>query len=155
MKILVAYYSRTKITKKVAENMAKLSGADLEEIIDLRNRTGAMGYIMAGRDATLRKLTDIKEIKNNPGDYDLVVIGTPVWSFNVSTPIRTYLTQNAEKFKKLAFFCTQGGSGAERTFKEMQQICNLEPVAMLALLTKEVQKNEYQSRLEDFVRKLA
>ena len=154
MKTLVVFYSRTGTTKKVAEAIAQKTGADLEEIKDTANRSGAMGYVRSGRDAMRKKLTKLEPLLKNPADYDLVVIGTPIWGWNVSAPVRTYLTEQKEKFlpeadKKVAFFCTMGGSGDKNAFSEMEKIIGKEPVATLALTTKEVVKNDYSQAIED------
>ena len=109
MKILVVFYSRSGKTKKVAGKISELLKCEIEEIIDMKNRKGIPGFLSAGTDANLRKLTAIKEIKNNPSLYDLVIVGTPIWSSNISTPIRTYLFLYKEEFKKVAFFCTRLG----------------------------------------------
>ncbi|MFH0892071.1 MAG: flavodoxin domain-containing protein [Candidatus Falkowbacteria bacterium] len=156
MKTLIVYYSRTKTTKKVAEALAQKLEADLEEIIDKKDRAGAFGYLSAGRDATRRYLTDIEPAKKAAGDYDLVIIGTPIWSWNLSTPVRTYLSENKEILYKIktAFFSTMSGSGHERAGREMGGIIGREPVATLGLLTKEVVRDEYGSKLEEFINKI-
>ncbi|GAG62004.1 unnamed protein product, partial [marine sediment metagenome] len=110
MKILVAFYSRSGKTKKVAKAISDILKCDKEEIFDIKSREGILGFLSAGTDANFRRLTAIKEIKNTPSLYDLVIIGTPIWSSNISTPIRTYLFLYKEEFKKLAFFCTRLGS---------------------------------------------
>jgi len=103
MKILVIFYSRSGKTKKIAEVISEILKSDKEEIFDIKNREGIVGFLSAGSDANLRRLTAIKEIKNNPSLYDLVIIGTPIWSSNISTPTRTYLFLYKEEFKKVAF----------------------------------------------------
>lgn len=150
-KILVAFYSRTGTTKKAAEQIAKLLRADIEEIIDTRNRKGIWGWLTAGRDAARKRLTELKKIKKNPANYELVVVGTPIWSFTVSAPTRTYLTQN--KFKRLAFFCTMGGSGAERAFSEMEAVSK-KPVAVLALRQRDVDSGSAVQKIRDFAKLL-
>ncbi len=151
MKILVAYYSRTGTTKKVAEAISKQLKCDIEEVIDTKDRRGVIGYLSGGRDATLRKLTKIKPIKKNPANYDLVVVGTPIWSWNTIPAIRAYLTEN--KFKKAAFFCTMGGSGDKRAFEEMEKL-SIKPTATLTLTTKEVMNEQYKEKLKDFIKQI-
>lgn len=153
-KILVVYYSRTTTTKKVAEILADKLGADLEEIKDVVNRMGVKGYLISGRDATLRKLTTLEKSDKNPSDYDLVIIGTPIWSWNMSVPVRTYITENKDKFKQAAFFCTMSGSGDERAFKEMSEIIGKKPSATLALKTIEVVKNLSGEKIDEFVKNI-
>jgi len=48
MKTLVAYYSRTGNTKKVAVEIAKNLKADIDEIIDKKDRSGMIGWIIGG-----------------------------------------------------------------------------------------------------------
>lgn len=153
-KILVTYYSRTETTKKVATQIAEKLGADIEEIKDTVERKGVKGYLISGRDATLRNLTTLEKSEKNPADYDLVVIGTPIWSWNMSVPVRTYATENKDKFKQAAFFCTMGGSGDERAFKEMGEIIGKNPVDTLALKTIEVVKNLSEEKIDKFIEKL-
>lgn len=134
--------------------MAKEIGADLEEITSVKNYSGAMGYLMAGREATLKKSAEIEPIAKNTADYDLVILGTPIWSFNVSSPVRTYLAQNKSNFKNLALFCTMGGSGDKRAFAEIEKICGQKPMAMLSLLTKEVIENKSENKIKEFINKI-
>jgi flavodoxin len=151
MKTLVVFYSRTGTTKKIAEEIAAKIGAEIEEIKDTVDRNGAKGYLLAGRDATLRRLTKLEEVKYNPADFDLVIIGTPIWSWNMSAPIRTYITEHKNNFKNVAFFCTMGGSGDEKAFREMGDIIGKNPVSTLPLKTREAVKDEFAEKMEKFV----
>lgn len=165
-KILIVFYSRTGTTKKVAwtilnflKSFVKLKkiNVDIEEIIDTKDRSGAIGYLFAGKDATLKTLTKIKNLNYNSAKYDIIIIGTPVWAFTMSTPIRTYILQNKAKLKtyaKVAFFCTQGGSGSERTFREMEKLCGKTPIALLELTTKEVMQNSSGKKVMGFVERI-
>ncbi|MBI4779086.1 hypothetical protein HY797_01375 [Candidatus Falkowbacteria bacterium] len=149
MKILIAYYSRTGVTKKLADFIAKKIGAEMEEIKDTVNRAGVLGYMLAGRDGMKRRLTKLESPKLNPADFDLVIIGTPIWSWNMSAPIRTYLEEYKNQFKQAAFFCTMGGSGHETAFKEMGEIIGKKPVAILSLKTKEAVAGDF-NRADEF-----
>lgn len=149
MKILVVYYSRTGVTETVAKEIAKELKADIEAITDNVNRDGAIGYIKCGKEAMSKKVIDINPIKNNPDGYDLVVVGTPIWGWTMASPIKAFL--HKYKPKNVAFFCTMGGS-AGKTFANMQELSG-KPNATVEFLTEEVQKNNYQDKLKDFVKK--
>jgi flavodoxin len=150
MKMLVTYYSRTANTKSVAVEIQKELKCDIDEIIDQRDRAGAKGWLGAGRDASRKLLTEIK-VKKDPAEYDLVIIGTPVWAWTVTPAVRTYLS--AHKLKKVAFFCTCGGSGIETTFREMERLSK-KPVATLGLPTKgwtrKLDKETVRQKIEEF-----
>jgi flavodoxin len=118
VKSLVVYYSRTGKTKFVAETIAEKFGSDIEEIVDLREREGKMGWMSATRDASNEKETLIAPTKKNPKDYDLLIIGTPVWAFNLTPAIRTYINNSDLSGKKIALFFTLGirlGKTVEKT----------------------------------------
>lgn len=151
MKKLVVFYSRTGTTKEVGKIIARKLNAEIEEIKDTVDRSGARGYLISGRDAMQRKFTQLHPLKNNLNEYDLVIIGTPVWGWNMSVPIRTYITQQKDNFKKIAFFCTMGGSGDKKTFLEMEEIIGKKPEATLKLLTKEVAGNNFSLQVEKFI----
>ena len=116
MKCLVVFYSLTGTTKKIAEVITDLLECDIEEIIDTTVRTGLKGHLVASKDALTKNNTVIKEISKDSSVYDVVIIGTPVWAFTMAPAVRTYIIENKGKFKKIAFFCTQGGMGSKTTF---------------------------------------
>ena len=55
MKTLIVYYSRTKTSEKLAKSLAGKLDASLEEVIDKRDYSVALGYITGGRDALMKK----------------------------------------------------------------------------------------------------
>jgi flavodoxin len=150
MKILVVYYSRTGSTKKIGLEIARLLKADIEQIEDVKSRLGLIGWLKSGREAQKKILAEIKSVKKDPKKYDLTVVGTPIWASNMSSPIRTYLTNN--KFKKIAFFCACGGKPGN-AFEEMSMLSG-KPVATLAITSKEIAQNAYPAKVKEFVKKL-
>ncbi len=155
MNILVTYYSRTGNTKKVAEKLAVLLKGTAEEIHDTKNREGFLGYLSAGKTATTKMLTTLEKVSNDPASFEIVVIGTPMWNGAMSTPIRTYLTQYKDSFKKVAFFCTHQYTDGS-PFEEMASLCGKTPVATLILNSKkEVKGDEYIKKAEEFADRLA
>jgi flavodoxin len=117
MKTLVIYYTRTGNAKFIAETIAAELGADIEEVIDLKNRQGRLNYLPAGRDAMQGKETEIAQTKRTPTDYDLIIIGQPVWAGSPTPAIRTYLNKNDLSGKKVAVFFsdTNLGKAVEKT----------------------------------------
>jgi flavodoxin len=134
MKTLVVYYSRTGNTRGLAEKIAGILHADFDEIIDKKDRTGITGYLKAGKDAMTKASTDIG-YKLNPVDYDMVVIGSPIWGFTMTPALRTYLTAHSGSFKDVAFFATSGGSEIDKIAGEME-LLSKHPVATLLLKVK-------------------
>ena len=53
--------------------------------------------------------------KHDLSEYALVVVGTPIWAARLSSPVRTYLSQQRESLERVAFFCTQAGIAGRLT----------------------------------------
>lgn len=151
MKILVAYYSNTGNTKSVAEAIAKGCSGDVETIIDLRQRKGAWGYLLAGMDSLLGRPTQIKQPVSSPASYDLVVLGTPVWSWKMTPAMRSYLKQQSDKLPRVAFFCTEGGAGDQRVFQQMADLCGQQPEATLVVKETEIKSGTHSGKIAAFV----
>ena len=154
MTSLVVYYSRTGKTKKVGNLISEKLSCDMEEIFDTKKRSGILGFIKSGRDAMRKRLTILKEIDKNPDLYDLVIIGTPIWASNMSPPIRTYISEHKDKFKNVAFFCTEGSRGGLKCFENMEKLCDKKPMATLEINKKEIKKEIYIDKIKDFVEEL-
>ena len=109
MKSLVVYYSRSGNARFVAQTIAAEVGSDIEEVIDLKKRIGALGFLSGGFDARRGKETKIAPTTKSPSNYELIIVGTPVWAGRATPAITTYLKKNDLSGKKAAVFLTQGG----------------------------------------------
>lgn len=143
MSSLVAYYSRTDITKKLAEEIAGRLNADIEEITSTVKYDGKIGYARAGKDAMTVKIIEIGDLKYDPSNYDVVYLGVPVWAGKAANPLISYIKQNEGKFNNVKFFVTAGSSGFESAFKQMEEFVGKAPLKTLALTTKQVKKGDY------------
>jgi hypothetical protein len=93
----------------------------------------------------------IRAIKQSPGDYDLVVIGTPIWCWNIASPARAYIEKYRDQLKWVAFFCTYGGSGQFKVLNDMESLAGRQPLATLALSDQAIENNHFQRALSRFV----
>lgn len=150
MKSLVAYYSRTGITKRVGEKIASQIGADTEEIVSKVNYNGKIGFAKAGKHSLSEKVIDLEELKHDPADYDVIYLGCPVWAGKAASPLISYITQNKDKLSEVKFFLTAMSSEFEKAFEEMEKYCK-KPQSTLGLTTKEVKKDEYGEKLTEFI----
>jgi flavodoxin len=154
LKTLIVYYTRTGITAEVAETIKKELGGELEEIKDTRNRNGVLAYMQSALEAAFKKQANIVKAKHDPGEYDLIVIGTPVWSHNMSTPVRAYLEENKANFKNTAFFATCGSTGISKTLRDMENICGKKARAMLKIKKPDIKSGLFKEKVKQFVHKL-
>jgi len=132
-RILVVYYTRTGTTQQLARWIAAALDGDLERIVDRTKRTGVLGYLRSGYEAGLQRMAPIDPPVRDPTQYDLVVVGTPIWNASVSSPVRSYLEAHRNELRKVAFFATCGGRGDRRTFAQMSELSGAAPITTLTV----------------------
>ena len=125
-KKLVAYFSASGTTKKVAEMIAESAGADLFEIEPKVAYTKADLNWMDKKSRSSVEMNDKKirpEMVNTPLDvnaYDEVILGFPIWWYVAPTIVNTFLETYDFSGKKIILFATSGGSGFGNTVRELQ-----------------------------------
>jgi hypothetical protein len=149
-KILVIFYSRSGTTRRIALALSATLDSCVEEIVEGRGRDGFFGYCRSVIEARRKHSANILPAKNDPSSFDLVVIGTPVWAWSVSSPVRAYLTANKDRLPAVAFFCTLGGKGCETAFAQMQSIVGKPPCATCAITAREVASGADGLQLANF-----
>lgn len=138
----------------IAETLQKALDAEIERIIDTKKRSGIIGWFKSGYDAMKEKLAEIKPLEHNLDQYDLILLGTPVWASKMTPAIRTVLNEQKENLSKIAFFCTAGGEDNAEMFQEMADICGKKPIATLEISRKEIKKQLYTSKINTFLQEI-
>jgi flavodoxin len=155
MKTLLVIYSKTGNTRAVGKEIAERLGADIEEIMDIRPRKGLFGFIRSGFEALRCKPAEIRQPSIAPKEYDLVILGTPIWAGRMSSPVRAYLQQLSGSFSNAAFFCTCSGQDYESVMKDMANVAKAEPVATLEVSKEKLVSQELASLLDKFVDRIS
>lgn len=125
-KKLVAFFSASGTTKKVAEMIAAEAGADLYEITPKELYTRADLDWMNKKSRSSIEMNDKKirpEIADIPVDisaYDEIILGFPIWWYVAPTVVNTFLETHDFSGKKIVLFATSGGSGFGNTVSELQ-----------------------------------
>lgn len=152
---LVVFYSRSGTTRRIAEALAAMLKCELEEITEPRPRTGFLGYMRSLLEARRKIPCSIAPGKHDVSSYDLIVIGTPVWAWSLSSPVRAYLTATASRLPEVAFFCTLGSRGSESAFAQMTTIVGKKPRAVCAITQRDALSGSHVERLAAFGKALA
>lgn len=113
---LVAYFSATNTTRPLAEYAADILGADLYEIVAADPYTDAdLAYYTNGRadreqnDPSARPA--ISGAVDNMEDYDVILLGYPIWHGQPPRIISTFLESYDFAGKTIVPFCTSHSSG--------------------------------------------
>lgn len=128
-KKLVAFFSASGVTAKLAEKLASAIDADLHEIkpevsyttadLDWTNKKSRSSVEMndkAFRPAVANMVEDMNQ-------YSIIYIAFPIWWYIAPTIINTFLEQYDLKGKKIIPVATSGGSGMGNTIKELALSC--------------------------------
>lgn len=140
MKALVVFYSSSGTTRRVGQALAAQLGADDEDIQEVKPRhldvtePGGIGKLfkimLAGAEANLGLSVPILPATHDPAEYELILLGTPLWGRSLPGPVRSYIVKYCERFKAVAFFATcQGPNPNTRCFAQMEKACGKAPVA--------------------------
>lgn len=123
---LVAYFSASGNTKKIAEMIAEEGGFDLHEIAPEKEYTKADLNWMDKKSRSSVEMNDkafrpaIKKSDLDISGYDKILIGFPIWWYVAPTIINTFLEVYDFAGKQVVLFATSGGSGFGNTVKELQ-----------------------------------
>ena len=125
-KKLVAYFSASGVTAKVAETLAEAIGADIFEIepkvpyteadlnwMDKKSRSSVEMGNKSFRPEMVKDDLDLSQ-------YDTILVGFPIWWYVAPTIINTFLEGYDFAGKKIVLFATSGGSGFGNTVKELK-----------------------------------
>ena len=127
-KVLVAYFSASGITAKVANKLSKVTGADLFEIkpanpyttadLDWTNKKSRSSVEMDDRNSR----PQIANKVSNMNKYDVVFIGFPIWWYREPSIIDTFIESYDFSGKQIIPFATSGGSGMGDSGSIMQKL---------------------------------
>ncbi len=127
-KILVAYFSASGSTAKIAEKLAKAADADLFEISPQQKYTSQDLNWMDKKSRSSVEMADracrpaISSRVENMADYDVIFVGFPVWWYREPSIIDTFMESYNFSGKTIVPFCTSGGSGPGDSSKNMQSL---------------------------------
>ena len=153
---LVAYFSATGTTAKVAETLADSVGADIYEIEPEVPYTEAD---LNWRDANARSSIEMNDPLSRPAiagkrdnmdDYDTIYVGFPIWWYVAPTIINTFLESYDMTGKTIIPFATSGSSGMGKTNEKLLRSClgaNLLEGKVFKVTASESELNAWASKL--------
>ena len=128
-KTLIAYFSASGVTAKVAKEMAGAIGADLYEICPVNPYTNADMNWMDKKSRSTTEMNDptcrpaIASPVQNMEQYDTVMVGFPIWWYQEPMAVDTFLESYNFDSKTIIPFCTSTSSSIEQSMTSIQNIC--------------------------------
>jgi flavodoxin len=160
----VVYYSFDESTRALAEAIASAIGGDLlglvpvgdsartfyhhvenpEQIETSPEYNSSKEHVWGNESVKMNGTPVLESYDFDPSQYELIVIGSPVWAFTYAPPLRTFLEQTEIKGVKIALFCTHEGMIGS-TFEDLKKALKGNEII------QEADFEEPASRLEEYV----
>lgn len=131
MKTLVAYFSCSGETKKVAIGISKLVNGDIYEIepeipytskdLDWQDKKSRSTIEMEDMDSRPK----IKNKLDNMDEYSTIYLRFPIWWYVAPRIINTFLESYDLSNKKIVLFCTSGESSIDNSYNELKKLYDL------------------------------
>lgn len=125
-KTLVAYFSASGTTRKIAEMIAVVGDFSLYEItpkelytsddLNWMNKKSRSSVEMSNK----KIRPEITDTDAHIKEYDTIILGFPIWWYVAPTIVNTFLEKYDFSGKKIVLFATSGGSGFGNTVKELK-----------------------------------
>jgi flavodoxin len=122
MKTLIVYYSYEGNCASIAEKIkAALPEVDVLRLTteDDRRRGFFSKYVWGGKLVFSGKKPKLNAYQVEPGAYDLIILGTPVWAWSYSPAMGSFLGETKIEGRRLALFCCHGG-GKGKTLEKLR-----------------------------------
>ncbi len=125
-KILTVYYSNNGNTKNVAENINYIVGGDIKKIELVENYPNNI-FTMSMQVRKQIKEGFLPQIKNiDISNYDIIFVGSPIWNFSMSLPMKAFLKSNNFENKTLIpFFTCSGIANKNGIVEEIKELTNI------------------------------
>lgn len=126
MKLLIAYYSYSGITKRLAEDIALVTDGELRELKP--QKPYSFSHNTAVKEARYeienKHCPPLIEGAEPVGEAEVIFIGSPNWLKTFAPPVLTFLKTVDLSEKIIIPFCTHGGGGFGRMMEDYKNECN-------------------------------
>jgi flavodoxin len=123
-KILVAYYSHSGTTKRVAEKIQQTAGGDLFEIKEAIPYPSEYSAVKQAKKEIANGFKPaLKDNGSDISSYDLIILGSPNWWSTIAPPVATFLAEVDFTGLTIAPFITHGGGGLNCTVSDIRKLC--------------------------------
>lgn len=128
-KVLVAYFSASGVTARLAKKIAEVTNGDLYEIkpkvpytsadLDWMDKNSRSSIEMNDKSFRPEIIDDLSDVTN----YNTIFIGFPIWWYIAPTIVNTFLEKYDFSGKKIITFATSGGSDMGKSLDSLKSSC--------------------------------
>ncbi|TYB93778.1 MAG: flavodoxin [Kosmotoga sp.] len=172
-KVLLVYYSYDEFTKKIAEAIAHEIGADIQRLVPkekgkrsfyqhVENPEQFEGYdkedekeeyIWGQESVEMDEKPEIEKLTYDPDNYQMIILGTPVWALTYAPPFNTFFDQEDFVNKDVALFCTHEGMAGD-TFDDFEEMLEGNNIISVSEFQSTNKLEEVMKKARDWAKKL-
>ncbi len=154
-RVLVAYFSWSGNTREIANQIHKIIGGDLFQIVSVDQYPSDYDETVkqARRELDAGYRPKLKSEVENIGSYDVVFIGYPNWCGTIPRPVASFLSKCNSSGKTIAPFCTHEGSRLGRSVEDIAKLCPQSNV-LEGLAVRGGDVRNAQNRVSEWLRKI-
>lgn len=152
-KTLLVFYSATGHTRAIADEIAAELGATVVQITCPSLDLGGFLTLRRIWSALTRSRPDIKLSSSEAvEEFDLVLIGGPIWAGKLATPVSRYINQVAHRLPKMVgVFISASSSATSGGIKQWIAGVGREPVATLSVCDDDRVTGQHIARIQEYV----
>lgn len=123
MKKAVVFYSLSGNTQAAAKEIAEGIGADLIELKLVKPfpTEKSKQLALGGMQAMFGMKPAIQELSKNIKEYDVLILGTPIWAGTIAAPVHSFLNKYQVLDKIVAVFTFSGGGDNKRCIAKLSK----------------------------------
>lgn len=154
-RILVAYFSWSGNTREIANQIHKIVGGDLFEIVTVNkypkdyDETVRQARKELETSCRPQLASEVKDIES----YNLVFIGYPNWCYTIPAPVASFLSKCDSSEKTIAPFCTHGGDRLGESVEDIVKLCK-RSLVLEGLAVRGSEVRNAQGKVSEWLRKI-
>ncbi len=148
--VLVVVYSYTGTSTAVAKLICIQQNWSLAWIEETGSRRGAWGSWRCLLDSFLHRHPPIKYHGPPPGDFDAVVLVSPIWGLQLAGPMRSFVAAERARLPDVAVVSVMGGRGGPNAAAEIADVLGRAPILTTVVTAREVDDGTCAALLQAF-----
>jgi flavodoxin len=143
MKTLIVYYSFSGNNRVLARYLQTRLGADLQEIEELKSRTGFTILL----DVLFKRTPKITRAHISWHHYDQIIFTAPIWAGRIASPMQAFLKLEKYNITQYSFISLCGTGGNKKISSELTKLVQHAPTALLELCVNDLLPPEKKNKI--------
>lgn len=150
---IIVCYSHSGHNLEVAKEIQRKIGGEIIQLEDwFKTLKGGFLFFLGGMFGSLKIPSKIKPLNKEISKYSEVILLSPIWGWNITPAVRSFLKSFSTKINNLYFIsvCGEGDKLKDKVLKNLTEIYKGRLVKSLFISDEEFKKHKYSEKLNQF-----